>query len=269
MPANENENNVSRTTLEYLGGILISGAIGGLLFWVVGKWTGTPMPNVFGRGTFLALMFVGALAAAFGVFLLTASDLTAIRTYVFAVVCGLVWQPMIDSAERIATNATATSQTAEVGIQVDKVKAAAAGGNTDQIDAAIRNTTPAVNEALKLSPNLSDAKRTEITDSSKQAINVLQSNAAAAPDATVDALKNISLTAASSGEPGVALHAVESLRAIGAAAKGKSEQKLADKAAQSLAALATQSSDLTVRNAARSAVSQIALEKAVASPASH
>ncbi len=253
-----NSSGISKENLKYLAGVLAAGAIGGLLFWVAAKWTGTPMPSAFGRGTVLALMFVGALAAAFGVYLLTASDPTAIRTYVFAVVCGLVWQPMIESAKRIATNATVTNQNARVDEKVDKIKTATTAGNVQQIDAAVRDTVPAVNEALKSSRNTANlTKKAEIANASKQAINALQSSASAAPEASVDALKNISVTAANSGEPAVAIHAVESLNAIGALAVRNRDATVANNVSKSLAAIARQSSDPSVRNAAQTAAARI------------
>jgi hypothetical protein len=117
---------INRSTLVPLGAVWVAGAIGGLLFFVVAKMTGTSLPAGFGFGLIPGLMFVGALAAAFGVYLLTASDLKAIRTYVFAVVCGLAWKSTIDSAISLAANATASSQTAQVGDTVNQVQAAMA-----------------------------------------------------------------------------------------------------------------------------------------------
>lgn len=248
---------INPRTIRALAFVLLSGAVGGLLFWVVAKWAGTPLPTVFGRWIVLVLMFVGALAAAFGVYLLTASDLNAIRTYIFAVVCGLAWQPMIQSAIQIASNATATSRTTQVGNQVAQIKAAANGGTPQQISSAVENTALAVNHALTYSTNVTDAaKKAEMLDSSKEAINEIQSSATKAPDASVNALKTISLTAANSGDSAVAIHAIETLHTIGSEATRNNNRAVTEKVQQSLAAVAAESKDTTIRAAAKSAASQ-------------
>ena len=249
---------INRATLISLAGVLASGAVGGLLFWIVAKWSGSSLPTVFGEGTVVVLMFVGALAGAFGVFLLTASDLNAIRTYIFAIICGMAWQPVLGSAQRLATNAVATNQTAQIGDRVDQIKSATNGGNSQQISAAVENTVPAVNQALNLSANVSDAsKKAEIIDKSKQAISELQTTSVKAPDASVEALKSISLTATNSGESGVAIHAIETLHTIGTDAERSNNPAVALKVRQSLSALAIQSRDPTVQSAARSAAAQM------------
>ena len=245
---------ISGAALKLLGGVLLAGAVGGLLFWVIARWTGTPLPTVFGSVTILVLMFVGALAGAFGVYLLTASDLNAIRTYVFAVVCGLAWQPMIASAVRIATNAAASSQTAQVGNSVAQIKAAATNGDVQQINSAVASTTSQITSALNLSNDVADpTKKAELVDTSKQAISALQYSAVKAPDASVDALKNISLTAANSNEPSIALHAIDTLHTIGSNAAKNNDKVTAARVQESLSSLASQSKDVSVQTAARAA----------------
>jgi hypothetical protein len=243
---------VNRSTLIPLGAVLFAGAIGGLLFFVVAKMTGTSLPAGFGFGLIPVLMFVGALAAAFGVYLLTASDLKAIRTYVFAVVCGLAWKSMIDAAVSLAANATASSQTAQVGDTVDQVQAATLNGNAQQINTAVASTVSAVNQALSYSPNVSDSsKKAEIIDTSNKAIAQLQFAADKSPDVSVDALKNISTTASSTGQTTVALQGVYALRAIGEKATSKNENSLAGRVQESLAAVAAASKNPLIQTAAK------------------
>jgi len=250
---------ISRKNLISLGGVLFSGAIGGLLFWIVAKWTGTSLPTVFGQGTVAVLMFVGAVAGAIGVYLLTASDPSAIRTYIFALICGVAWQPVIGSALHMATNAAATNQSAQIGDKVEQIKSATNGGNAQQISTAVQNTVPAVNKALNLLTTVSDASRkAEIIDQSKQAIDQLQTTSAKAPDASVEALNSISLTAANSGQSSVAIHAIETLHTIGSNANRSNNPAIALKVQQSLTTLAAQSRDPSVQTAARTAAAQIA-----------
>src|ERR1700749_4345514 len=83
---------ISRASILRLLAIVAAGAVGGFLFWVIAELTGTsPLPVSAGFWTIPALMFLGAFAAAIGVYVLTASDTSAIKTYVFASLCGICW----------------------------------------------------------------------------------------------------------------------------------------------------------------------------------
>lgn len=245
---------INKDALKSLGGVLFAGAVGGLLYWIVAKFTGTPLPTVFGAGTAFVLMFIGALAGTFGVYLLTASDVSAIRTYIFACVCGLAWKPIIDSAQTIATNRIATSQTQQMQDSLQQIDTATSSGSVKQIIQAVENAVPAVNQALHLSTGITDpTKKAEIVDTSKHAIAELQSSAAKAPGASVDALTKISSTAANSGEPALALRGIESLHTIGSNAFQTHNKIVVEKVTQSLSSLAAQSSDASIRTAAQAA----------------
>jgi hypothetical protein len=237
--------------------VLVSGSLGGLLYWVVALWTGTPLPTVFGWGTPFVLLFVGALAGAIGVYALTTSDPGAIRTWIFACLCGLAWKPVIDSGINIVNNRTATNQEQQVGNSVQQIKTAASSGNAQQITQAVQSSVPAVTQALSLSSTITDAnKKAEMLTFSKNAVAELQSSAAKAPEASVDALTNISSSAVTSGEPSVALRAIEGLQAIGAKALQGHDQTVTNKVAQSLSSLA-KSSDPSVRSAAQAAATRL------------
>lgn len=250
---------VSRINLKYLGGIAIAGAVGGLLYWVVARFSGTAIPGNFGpAGAILALMFVGAIAAAIGVYLLTASDPAAIRTYIFAVLCGLMWQPVISAGQRIVTDATATSQDSAASQADQDVQSAASGGNVDQINAAVKKSVPAVTQALSTSGSVSDTdKKTEIAETSKRAIATLQTTAQKAPDASVDALSKISLSAANSNQPAVAISAIQSLRTVAEDADRAHNPSVVAKVRQTLLSLAEDAKDPTVKKSATLSAAQL------------
>ncbi|HWE83549.1 MAG TPA: hypothetical protein VG267_01290 [Terracidiphilus sp.] len=253
---------LSRENLKYLAGVAIAGAIGGLLYWVLARFTGTSIPGNFGpAAAVFALMFVGAVAAAIGVYLLTASDPTDIRTYIFAMVCGLMWQPVIASGQQLVTNATATRQNSTEAQTVQNVQTATKSGNVEQINTAVQQTVPAVTTALATSAGVSDTeKKTQIADTSKQAIDQIQSASAKAPDASVDALQTISTTAATSGQSAVAIHGIQALNTIAAKAEKEHNRALELKVRQSLLSLAQESKDPTVQNSARMGATQLKLE---------
>jgi len=250
---------LSRVNLKYLAGVVGAGAVGGLLYWVIARFSGTSIPGNFGpAAAIFALMFVGAIAGAIGVYLLTASDPIAIRTYIFAVVCGLMWQPVIASAERIVTNATATSQNSAEEQAGQNVQAATNNGSAQEINTAVQQSVPAVTTALTTSGGVSDTeKKTQIADTSKHAIDQIQSASAKAPDASVEALKAISTSAATSNQPAVAIHGIQALGTIAAWAEREHNHALVLKVQESLLSLAEQSKDPTVQNSAKLAAAQL------------
>ena len=238
--------------------IVVAGAIGGFLFWIIAVCTGTsPLPISAGFWTIPALMFLGAFSAAIGVYVLTASDTAAIKTYIFASLCGLCWQPVIASGVRMVANATATSQTAMIGSQVQAVQQAAASGNNEQLTAAVQQIPPLVTQALSTTANTNTDNRTVVLDTSKQAITQLQSAAAQAPDATVQAIQKISVNAANTNTPSVALHGVQTLSAIGLEAVRTQDSAVVEMVRQSLATIAAKSKDASIQIAAKNAATQL------------
>jgi hypothetical protein len=249
---------VNRASLLRLSGIGIAGAVGGFLFWVLAKLTGTaPLPVSAGLWTIPALMLLGGFAAAIAVYVLTASDTAAMKTYVFASICGVCWQPIIASGVRMVSNATAVSQSAALVTQTAQVQQAAAGGNVDQINTALAQTVPAVTAALGATANADPDRKQEIVSRSQQAISQIQSTAAQAPDASVSALQKISVTAANNATPSVALNAIDSLRAIGADAQTRQNSSVMAKVRASLTKVGEQTTDPTVKAAAKNAADQI------------
>ncbi len=249
---------INQSTLIALLFVLIAGAIGGLLYWITAVWTGTKLPVVFGAGTVPVLMLLGALAAAVGVYVLTASDMGAIRTYVFAILCGLAWQPMLSAGSRLASNAAASNQNAQLGQSTQQVQSATQSGNSAQVTAAVQQSVPLINKSLQLSSTVTDsAKKAEILDSSKQAITQLQASAAKAPEASAEALANVSVTASKSGQSAVALQAIDSLNTVSRDPAVKKNPALLLKLHESLTTIAAQSKDLSVQKAAKSAAAQV------------
>lgn len=206
-----------------------------------------------------ALMFIGAIAGLFGVYLLTSSDLAKTQTYIFAIVCGLAWQPIITVTQQLVVNKTVTDQNSQVTDQVQQIQAANNSGNQQQIKTAVQNAVPAVTTALSLSPSVTDPqKKTEIENNSGKAISELQSSASAAPTASVDGLKKISLTASNSGESNVALRAIQSLDSIGSKATTENNQQVAHTVRDSLLEVAQQTHDPQVQKQAQTAALKLA-----------
>ncbi len=231
--------------------VALSGAVGGTLFWVLCKYSASTPKQIAGWpwfGQVGALMFIGGIAGLFGVYLLTASQITAMRTYIFAIVCGLLWQPIIDEAQKSAGNVLATQQTQNVDNQTGLVRAASANGNPEQVKAAVGAAVPVVTQAIQNLPNVQDAqKNQEIVNSSQKAITELQAAASKDPDASVGALKDVSIVASQGHHTMLALHAIQSLQEIGMSA---TRPEVVKESIASLQEVAAKSSDPELKNAA-------------------
>jgi hypothetical protein len=239
---------ISRASILRLVAIVGAGAIGGFLFWILAKLTGTsPLPVSCGFWTIPALMFLGAFASAIGVYVLTASDTAAIKTYIFASLCGLCWQPIIASGVRMVANATAANQTAMLGSQVQAVQQAVAASNKQQVTNAIQQTVPLVTQALNTASGTDIDRRNEVVDTSRQAITQLQAAADKAPEVSVDALQSIAMIADSAGTPAVALQAIQALHAIN---RSSQNPVAVESALQALTYIAGHAKDPSTRAAA-------------------
>src|SRR4051794_32527025 len=97
------------------GIIMGAGAFGGILYWLIAQLTGTPVfaawPTI---GQLFGLAVLGAGAALVGVYVLTASDLKQTKTYVFAMLCGMAFQPIFKAGTNLAGNLDVKQRTAEL-----------------------------------------------------------------------------------------------------------------------------------------------------------
>src|SRR4029077_14497361 len=153
----ETQGPITRGQIEQALWIAFCGAVGGILFWVLGKWSGTATFSYWKwYGQILALAFLGGIAALFGVFLLTDSNLNALKTYIFAIVCGVVWQPIINTAIKSYSNVGVTRQVAQVSNQTQQLQNTADHGSAEEVQSAVKSTVPAVTQALKQFPDVQD-----------------------------------------------------------------------------------------------------------------
>ncbi len=253
---------ITRGQIEQALWVAFCGALGGFLFWLLGKWSGT---DTFAYwkwyGQIPALAFLGAVAALFGVFLLTASSLNAIKTYIFAIVCGLVWQPIINTAIKSYGNVGVTRQVAQLTNQTQQLQNSADHGTPDEVKAAVQSTVPAVTQALKQFPDVQDAaKKQAIVESSDKALVAFEAAASKAPDTSIQAIKEVGIAASESNHTDVGIHAINSLHEIGMAGAKGNHPEIAELSVVSLRKLAVSGKDPALRNAAATAVKEIEAE---------
>jgi hypothetical protein len=238
--------------------VIICGAVGGFLYWVLAALAGQKIANWPVHFQILAMVFVGAVAGLFGVYLLTASDLRAMKTFIFAIVCGLVWQPILQSAKGLVANATATKQVAQLDTKTNQIKATAENGTSDQVKSDINSAASALKNVVNTLSNVQDTtKRNELLDTSKNAIDAVESGFAKAPEATVNALQDIGIESAKASQPEVTTKAIQSLNAVGLNAIQKSRPDVALQAYQSIQRIGSQSTDTTVKDTAASSMKDL------------
>lgn len=242
-----------RAKMKQAFGIAALGAVGGICFWLLAAWTGTAtFPRFNGAGQISALALLGGVAALFAVYLLTTSDLNATRTYVFAILCGLTWNPIVKSGQRLAENAVATKQVDKIDESAASLKKAATAESPQEVRQQVRTLTPTVSEALKTTTDIQDAaKKKEIDQASKEAITVLRDAAPKAPTETVQGVTEISVEADKTGRPDVALDGVHTLRSIGAQ---QTDPSVKEAVHQSLNAVASTAQNPIVKSNAQIAL---------------
>ena len=242
--------------------VAVAGAAGGILFWLLSASSSLPtFPGWPVYGQILALAFIGSIAALFGVYLLTASDLNAMRTYVFAIVCGLVWQPIISTARQSVNYASAGRQVSAVNAQDDQLSSAVNQGDAQRINTAVTSTVPAVTQAIDQLPNVRDAaQKQEIVDGSKKAITALESASAKAPDSSIQAIQKIGLSAGHANQSDVDLSAIQSLHAISMRSSTPATIKASE---DSIKLIAENSKDSSVKKAAEVSLRDLSSQRAV------
>ncbi|MBZ5507682.1 MAG: hypothetical protein LAO78_19650 [Acidobacteriia bacterium] len=260
--AAESQTPITKSQVEQALWVAFCGALGGGIFWLLGKWSGT---GTFAYwkwyGQVLALGFLGGIAALFGVYLLTASNLNAVKTYIFAIVCGVVWQPIINTAIKSYSNVGVTQQVAQVANRTDQLNKTADHGNQEEVKSAVKATVPVVTQALKQFPDVQDAdKKQAIVDSSDKALAALQAAAVKEPDSSIQAIKAVGIAASEGNHADVGIHAIHSLREIGMAGAKSNKPEVTKATIDSLKALALSGKDPALQGAAAASLKELEAE---------
>jgi hypothetical protein len=230
----------------------IAGALGGFLFWVLAELTGQQIGfHLPAYLQILAMVFVGAMAGLFGVYLLTASDLKATKTFVFAIVCGLVWRPVLQSAQGLVSSATASKQVADLASKTNQIKTTAQTGSPEEVRSQVNSTAAALKDAVTTLPAIQDKdKRQELLSQSKNAVEAIESGFPKAPTATVDALTDVGLESSKANQTQVTAYTIQSLEAVGKSANEKGQADVAHRAYESIKSIGSQSADQFVKETA-------------------
>jgi hypothetical protein len=192
---------------------LLAGAIGGLaanitVFYNPAVWAALGPASLF--EFVLGPVLLGALAAGIGVFVLTKTDTSdVVRTFFFAVICGLAFPQVI----AVAKNTFSGRAEAELA-------AHALEESAERLRQLVAQTSPNRNDIAETTSLVRDlSNRVESTDARHNALAALQ-NAAdkltgpADKSIAVDAMKDIGINAAAKRDWETTLKAVGALQNI-------------------------------------------------------
>jgi uncharacterized protein (DUF697 family) len=238
-PPNPPDDPLGRAGLLSAAAVVGCGAIGGILYWILCRWTSTPLPASFGPiGTFLAVIFVAALCGAFGVYLLTASDLKSMRTYIFAIACGLLWQSVLSSVKTFVGNATGSTVAATVKTQSERLGQTATTSSST-VAPEIQNTQSTILQGLSVLASATDAStKSDLAQAVDHAIGNLGLAGTKDPTTSIGALQQVAIQAANSGQTAPALRAIDTVKAIGTQAAQSSQPEVRQQAVNALTNIA-------------------------------
>ncbi len=198
-------------------GVAAAGAGGGVLFWLLSVFSNT---IVFGSfpviGRILSCAALGSGAALAGVFFLTDSDVANARTYVFAMLCGMVWQPILASSARMVANNAAGTSAAQTQSEARTLAASVPSASRNQVHKQIESTASEVNKSVGLLTGRPDAHaRDQLIQAAQEGIRSVAAASSKDPEAGVEALTGIADSALKVRQPEVAAAAIASLARIG------------------------------------------------------
>lgn len=209
----KSDNGLDIRILMYVGG---AGAVGGFAGWLFAAAASTHLLPWPWYGSIPAAMFFGALAAAFGVYILANTDVTKlVHTLVFAALCGLSFKPIFDAGQLyvaglVANHASSTSAP-QVATAAAQLKNSIQSGTEQQVAANVDSATNATTSMLQNAGSVTDAQvKTDVTEKSTAAVDAVAAAAPTQPSAAIDGLTKIGTAAQASGQGAVSSHVLES-----------------------------------------------------------
>jgi hypothetical protein len=192
--------------------ITIAGAVGGLLGWLIsqtssgldGDWYLTLPTWILG----------GFVAAGVGVYVIASTDTSKMmRAIFFAALCGISWQPVLETGKSIVNKATTDKTVSTAKDEITKKVAQTTDQTaTSQDIQALTNNTIKIAEKLPsvTDPGLKDDARLTAINGIKHFKFLAQKR----PDEAVNSLEEIGKRAAASGSVNLKSEVIQELSAI-------------------------------------------------------
>lgn len=203
-----------------IGIVAGSGAVGGLVAWVLQAATGGRLLPFPWYASVLAALLLGGCAAGIGVYVLANTDLSQVgRVVFFSVVCGIGFKPVFkagsDFLSGTLSQAQAQSKSSDVQQNTKQLSQAVANQQPQQVLAAVQKTGDTTASLVQQSASVPDeAFKAELQAKSAQAVDAIAAAASKAPDASVESLYKIGAAAKQTDQTDLTLQVLNSLRLV-------------------------------------------------------
>jgi hypothetical protein len=202
--------------LAMTGWVAACGGVGGLVYWLLQHAAGL---DPFGWRWYAGLpttALLGAFASVVGVYIVANSDTAELKhTLAFALICGLAWKPIINSATDSVTDAIHARQGDSAVSLAVELKQQAQTGTVQQVQAkATQTAETAAQLQTTLATARNEAVKTKLIHDSRQAVTALTDISAKDPRASIQGLTRIGQAAASNNQIAVSDSVVSSLQRI-------------------------------------------------------
>ena len=192
--------------------ITASGAFGGFLAAMITRATGVGM---FAKWSpmqdFGAEMLFGLAAALFGVYLFTESEPSGPRSLVFALACGLAWQPIVAGASTYVKQYTTTKeQVQNANTAYQSLQNPSQPPTQTQVKDAVDTTSTALQ---KLPDIANGTDHNQIVAAAQGVVTQVAANPTTDPNYKIEALRNLGVSAAADA-PAVSSQTVQSIRSL-------------------------------------------------------
>lgn len=199
--------------------VILSGAVGGMVYWILQVATGISPFGFRWYGSVPAALLVGGVAAFLGVYLLANSDTTSRgelkHTLAFALVCGITWSTVIAGARQQVTSATGSVRADAAQDKAASLRSSINNGNREEVSARVTDTALAASQAVQtLSSTTDDQVKTRIVDNSQEAVKTIAEAAKIDPAGSIEALKTLGTNATNAGATGIRVSILGALMGI-------------------------------------------------------
>jgi len=193
------------------------GGVGGLLYWLLVNFAGDNVSPAWPwYGQIVGLVILGAAAGCVGVYMITASDVKRVQTCIFAMLCGIVWKPVLNQGIQTVQNGVVNKQASAIADQTSALQSLSQSGSAQPqaVQSQLEKTAPTLLNAVDLINQAQTAgQRAALVNSASQSVEVLKDASARTP-ASVAVIRDLAAKAIQSNEPTMATRAIQSLGSI-------------------------------------------------------
>jgi preprotein translocase subunit SecF len=210
-----------------------SGAVGGLIAWVLQASTGGRLLPFPWYESLPAALLLGGAAAGIGVYVLANTNLKqAGRAVFFAVLCGIGFRPVFqagsDFLSGTLSQAKAQSQSSDLQQSTQQLSQALTAQPPQEVQAAVQKTGEMTASLVQQSAAVPDeALKAELQANSAKAVDTIAAAAPKALGSSVQSLYQIGLAAKKTNQTNLTLHVLDSLQTIEASSSDQATKTMA------------------------------------------